>query len=192
MSPTCDSDVPPGIVFWITGLSSAGKSENAGRIARYLRQRGRPCIILDGDELRAAINAQKCFTREDRVRLGYQYCNLCKLISSQGVDVIVATIALYSEIHEWKEANLASCCTIFLDVPIEELRRRDPKKIYARYFANELSNVAGLDLPVDLPKKPDIHSCWQEGMDSDKVWETLEREIGVFIRNNTQGIKSDD
>lgn len=170
-----------GIVFWITGLSSAGKSENAGRLVKFLRQNGRPCVLLDGDELRAAINAQKCYTREDRVRLGLQYGNLCKLISSQGIDVVIATIALYSEIHQWKDNNLQDCCTVFLDVPIEELKNRDPKKIYARYFANELTNVAGLDLAVDYPSNPNIHIRWQPGLNSDEVWDLLESKIRDFI-----------
>lgn len=167
-------------VYWITGLSSAGKSENASRLAAYLRANGRPCILLDGDELRAAINAQKCYTRAERVNLGIQYGNLCKLISMQGVEVVIATIALYSEIHEWKRENLPNCCTIYLDVPITELKSRDPKRIYARYFANELRNVAGLDLAVEPPPNPDIHIIWKPGMDAKVVWEMIEKQLPQF------------
>jgi len=183
MSGINSHGLAPGIVYWITGLSGAGKSENARRLVNFLRRSGRPCVLLDGDELRAAINVQKCFTRADRVQLGLQYGNLCKLISSQGVDVVIATIALYSEIHNWKNKNLPNCCTVFLEVPIEELKSRDPKKIYARYYAKELSNVAGLDLTVEYPDKPEIHIRWQQGMDADVVWEMIENKIPEFMEN---------
>lgn len=173
-----------GIIFWLTGLSGAGKSENASRLASYLRKRGRSCVLLDGDDLRSVINAQQCFSRGDRVDLGIQYGKLCNLIARQGVDVVIATIALYSEIHEWKKRNFENCCTIYLDVPVEELRRRDPKKIYERYFARQLTNVAGLDLRVDIPENPSIHVPWQDGLDREKVWEILRPQIDAYIKNS--------
>lgn len=174
-----------GTVYWLTGLSGAGKSENAKRLADFLRRQGRPCVLLDGDELRRVIQST-CpgYTREERVNLGLQYANLCKLLASQAIDVVIATIALYSEIHQWKEENLTNCCTIFLDVPISELRRRDPKKIYERYFTKRLRNVAGLDLPVDLPPSPDIKICWRDGMDQETVWSCLEKKIHAYNTGN--------
>lgn len=167
-----------GRVFWITGLSGAGKSENAARLADYLRARGRACILLDGDGIREIVSADKeAFSREGRLGLSLQYAKLCKLIASQGVDVVIATISMYSEVHAWRRREIPDCCTIFLDVPIEELRKRDPKQIYARYFANEISNVAGLDLRVDFPEEPSIHIKWEPGMDREQVWSILERGI---------------
>lgn len=170
--------VKHGTIYWLTGLSGAGKSENAGRLAKFIRQSGRPCVLLDGDELRAVVKSDSsAYTRKERVDLGLKYASLCKLLASQDIDVVIATIALYSEIHEWKNFNLPNCCTIFLDVPIEELRKRDPKKIYERYFNKQLSNVAGLDVPVDFPPDPTIRIVWREGMDKERFWSCLEKNI---------------
>lgn len=174
-----------GNVFWLTGLSGAGKSTNANLLAGYLRSLGRPCVLLDGDDLRNAIDAAHCYTRDDRVRLGIQYGKLCALLAAQGVDVIIATIALYHEIHAWKEVNLPDCCTIFLDVPIDVLRGRDPKNIYKRYFNKELTNVAGLDLPVDSPGSPTMHIKWQPGFDIDTTWTLIREEVDIYLNNHS-------
>lgn len=181
-----------GVIFWLTGLSGAGKSANANFLASHLRSIGRPCALLDGDELRSAIDASSRYKREDRVRLGVQYGKLCSLLASQGIDVIIATIALYNEIHAWKEANLPNCCTIFLDVPIEELKRRDPKQIYKRFFNKELADVAGLDLPVDMPSSPTVHIKWSPGMDLDRTWELIRDEVKAYLdRRETLGESND-
>lgn len=174
-------DPLPGHIFWLTGLSGAGKSTNANFLAAHLRSLGHACVLLDGDDLRAVVDASSCYSRVERVRLGIQYARLCSLLAAQGIDVIIATIALYSEIHAWKEQHLPNCCTIFLDVPIAELRRRDPKRIYERFFNKQLTNVAGLDLEVDMPVAPTIHVRWRPGMDVDATWQAICGGVSAFL-----------
>ena len=68
---------------------------------------------------------------------------------------VVATTSLSTEVHAWNRANLQGYFEAYLRVPIEELRRRDPKGIYRRFDAGEIKNVAGLDLHIDEPEAPD-------------------------------------
>lgn len=146
-------------IIWITGLSGAGKTTLANELVRRLREQGEPVIMLDGDELRevfgaAAANAQN-HGREGRLALAMQYAHLCRIIAAQGVTVVIATISLFREVHEWNRANLPGYFEVYLKVPVEELRRRDPKGIYHRFDAGELTHVAGLDLPIDEPEAAD-------------------------------------
>lgn len=148
-----------GAVYWITGLSGAGKTTLAARLVEMLRGRGRPVIFLDGDELRevfgaAAANAQN-HGRDGRLALAMQYAHLCRVIAAQGLTVVISTISLFREVHAWNRAHLPGYFEIYLKVPVEELRRRDPKGIYRRYDAGEIDNVAGLDLDIDEPQAPD-------------------------------------
>lgn len=143
-------------VFWLTGLSDSGKSTMCSMLVDHLRAEGRNIIKLDGDEIRAVVGAVRAHTREERLSLALRYSKLCKLLSDQGFDVAIATISLFKEVHEWNRKNLPGYCEVYLDVPIEELRRRDTKGIYKRAFRNELSNVAGLDLEIDIPANPHI------------------------------------
>jgi adenylylsulfate kinase-like enzyme len=154
-------------VIWITGLSGAGKSTLADDIVARLRAEGKAVVQLDGDELRevfgaVAANAQN-HGREGRLALAMQYAHLCRVIASQGLTVVIATISLFREVHAWNRENLPGYFEVYLKVPVEELRRRDPKGIYRRFDAGDLSNVAGLDLPIDEPAAADwVHEFASE------------------------------
>lgn len=115
--------------------------------------------MLDGDELREVFGATaanaKNHGREGRLALALQYAHLCRVIASQGHIVVIATISLFKEVHAWNRANLCDYFEVYLKVPLEELRRRDPKGIYRRFDAGKLSDVAGLDLPIDEPEAAD-------------------------------------
>ena len=148
-----------GRVIWVTGLSGAGKSTLAVALSERLRSNGEAVVMLDGDQLRevfgsATVNELN-HGREGRLALSMQYAHLCQIIAKQGLTVVIATISLFREVHAWNRANLPGYFEVYLKVPIEELRRRDPKGIYRRFDTGELAHVAGLDLPVDEPEAAD-------------------------------------
>lgn len=145
--------------IWVTGLSGAGKTSLSREVAAKLRALGETVVMLDGDELREVFGASTANAqnhgREGRLALAMQYAHLCRVIAAQGLTVVIATISLFREVHEWNRANLPGYFEVYLKVPVEELRRRDPKGIYRRFDAGELNNVAGLDLPIDEPEAAD-------------------------------------
>ncbi|ANI00695.1 adenylyl-sulfate kinase [Pseudomonas koreensis] len=178
----CDAD---GQVIWITGLSGAGKSTLARELVARLRTEGRSVVMLDGDELRevfgaAAANSQN-HGRDGRLALAMQYAHLCRMIAAQGQTVVIATISLFREVHAWNRAHLPGYFEVYLKVPVEELRRRDPKGIYRRYDAGELHNVAGLDLPIDEPRAAD----WLVEFDPQRSRQTLAEDLinKIYRRN---------
>lgn len=164
-------------VFWITGLSGAGKSSLCRRLVEYLRLQGRTIVMLDGDELRVIMQATDAHNRVERLALAMRYAHLCNLISTQGVDVSIATISMFREVHDWNRQNLPGYVEIFLDVPMTELARRDPKGIYERAARGELENVAGVDLEVDRPQNPDVYVKWQSGMTVELAFEGIMKEF---------------
>lgn len=164
-------------VYWLTGLSDSGKSTMCRKLVDYLRARGKSVILLDGDEIRAVVGAVKAHTKEDRLALALRYSRLCKLLADQGFDVAIATISLFEEVHNWNRENLPGYCEIFLDVPLDELRRRDTKGIYERFDRNEIKNVAGIDLQVDFPKNPDVVLHFAASMDQNAMFDELIRQL---------------
>ena len=81
---------------------------------------------------------------------------LCKMLTEQGIDVIIAVIGMRDIYREWNRKNIEEYYEIYLDVPIEILIQRDSKKIYSRALQQEINNVYGIDLPYEEPKCPDI------------------------------------
>ena len=151
-------------LVWITGLSGSGKSTIAESLTALLKKKGMKVILLDGDEIRNILvpirEQEQSYTKNERIKLAIQYSKLGNLLVKQGFMVIIATISLFKEVHIWNRKNIKGYFEVYLKVPLEELQRRDPKKIYSRFNAGELKNVAGLDLDIDEPRSPDwVVSC---------------------------------
>lgn len=163
--------------YWITGLSASGKTTMSTLLVDYLKSFEYKVILLDGDELRRVL-ADKSYTREERVALGMRYSRLCQLIVSQDVDVVIAVIGLFKEIHEWNRDNIHGYTEVFIDVPMSELKRRDPKGLYAKYDNGQLKNIAGVDLNVDFPENPDISLKWIDGQSTELMFKELIEKLG--------------
>ncbi len=146
-----------GRVLWITGLSGSGKSTIAAAAAEQLRARGERPVVLDGDAVRAAIADSK--TGHDltsRLANAYRISRLAQLLAEQGQTVIVPTMSLFREIHEWNRAHLPNYFETWVDVDWAELCERDACGLYSRAARGEVKNVAGFDLEYDRPAQPDL------------------------------------
>jgi adenylylsulfate kinase len=126
-------------------------------VVRSLKDNGLQPIFLDGDDLRSVLGISGTdFSREERLRLAFIYADLCRYIASQGAVVVIATIALFKEIHNWNRTNLPNYLEVFIDIPLEVLEERDSKGLYESYRKGKIQHVAGLDFEVDFPTNPDV------------------------------------
>src|SRR5580698_4618229 len=145
----------PGRVFWITGLSAAGKTSIGRALSSRLRDSGCRVVFLDGDTLRAAVSSDLGYSAENRRSAAMRNGMLCRMLAEQGFDVVCSTISLFHDVQRWNRENIARYHEIFVRVPLEELKRRDTKGIYS--VANgHAANVVGLDIPAEIPEAPDL------------------------------------
>jgi adenylylsulfate kinase-like enzyme/phosphohistidine swiveling domain-containing protein len=151
-----EAEVSLGRVFWITGLSGAGKTTIGRELWRRLQAAGRSVIFLDGDALREVIAEDLGHSTSNRRRSAMRNARLCRLLSSQGQDVVCPTISLFHEVQRWNRENIPGYREIYLRVPMDELRRRDSKGMYAAAHRGDLRDVVGLDVPAELPQAPDL------------------------------------
>ena len=154
--PEAEYGAASGRVFWITGLSGSGKTSVGGELWRRLRASGRPVIFLDGDELRAAIAEDLGHSADNRRQSAMRNARLCRLLASQGADVVCATISMFHEVQRWNRENISGYREIYLRVPLDELRRRDSKGIYAAGQRGDAQDIVGVDVPAEFPEAPDL------------------------------------
>lgn len=172
-----------GRVIWITGLSAAGKTTVATALYHRLLADGMRTILLDGDSLRKIFvtdeDKNSHYTREERIMLSRKYALLCKNLSSQGCIVIIATVSMFKEIYLWNRLNLHNYFEVYLDVPLSELQRRDPKDIYKNFFSGKLKNVVGLDIELDHPNNSDLVVNFSPQLEAHQIVDIIIEKSGI-------------
>ncbi len=144
-----------GTTYWITGLSGAGKTTIGRLLYEYLRRKDEKLVLLDGDILRE-VYQDHSYSQDGRIELTYRNARLCKMLNEQGINVIICCVAMYDECRTWNRDNIKNYKEIFLNVPVDELIKRDQKKLYSRALNNEIENVMGINMDYEAPKTPDI------------------------------------
>ena len=149
-------DVECGCVYWITGLTGAGKTTVAAQLVTMLRAVGRPVLFLDGDVMRDIFPGGDRHSPQDRLRLSLGYARLCKEVSAQGIEVVCATVSMSHEVRRWNREHIPVYREIYLEVPKEELKQRDSKGFYRAFEEGRLRDMVGLDVAAELPESPDM------------------------------------
>ena len=147
--------VKTGEVYWFTGLSGAGKTTIGRAFFKRFRDTTPGAVFLDGDALRQSIGDGLGYDPNDRLLCAMRYARLCKLLADQGTSVVIATISMFHEVHQWNRSHIDRYHEVYLRVPIDVLRSRDTKGIYREAAAGKTKNVYGIDLPFEEPREPD-------------------------------------
>jgi bifunctional enzyme CysN/CysC len=149
-----------GMTVWFTGLSGSGKSTVAVELERRLVELGRPAYLLDGDNLRHGLNSNLGFSAEDRAENVRRVGEVAKLFADAGLIAVVSLVSPYRadrdrvrEAHH--EAGLRFV-EVFMDTPIDVCEQRDPKGLYAKARAGEITGFTGVDDPYEPPERADI------------------------------------
>jgi len=146
-----------GFVLWFTGLSASGKTTLAKSVEEELRRRGFSYAQrLDGDVVRQDLTRDLGFSKEDRDENIHRVTFVAELLSKNGVATTCSFISPYRKAR----ANARARCHNFIEVytycPLETLIERDPKGLYAKALAGEITGFTGIDDPYEEPENPDI------------------------------------
>jgi bifunctional enzyme CysN/CysC len=149
-----------GRTVWFTGLSASGKSSVAMLVERKLLDKGVPAFVLDGDNLRHGLNADLGFSMADRAENLRRLAHVAALIADSGQTVLVPAISPLEEHRQLARAVHAEAgldfVEVFCDTPLADCERRDPKGLYAKARAGEITHFTGIDSPYQRPKNPDL------------------------------------
>jgi bifunctional enzyme CysN/CysC len=150
----------PGATIWLTGLSGSGKSTIAHLAEQLLIERGRAAYTLDGDNIRHGLNADLGFSAQDRAENVRRVGEVARLMADAGLVVFAPLISPYRADREVvrRAHDVAGIPfhEIHVATPIEVCERRDPKGLYAKARAGEITLFTGVDDPYEAPEAPDL------------------------------------
>jgi bifunctional enzyme CysN/CysC len=147
------------VCLWFTGLSASGKSTIANLLEERLVASGRHTCILDGDNIRRGLNRDLGFSEADRAENIRRVTEVARLMVDAGLIVMVSFISPFRTGRKIARLRFepGEFFEIFVDAPLAECERRDPKGLYAKARRGELANFTGIDSAYEPPVAPEIH-----------------------------------
>lgn len=167
-----------GATIWFTGLSGSGKSTVAVALEKALFAQGRLSYRLDGDNVRLGINKNLGFSAEDRAENIRRIGEIAKLFVDSGVIVLSSFVSPYKAdrdvVRKLHEAGGMDFIEVYVDVPLAEAEKRDPKGLYKKARAGEIKNFTGISDPYEAPENPELV------LPSHEL--SLEQEVEVLLK----------
>jgi len=155
-----------GCTVWFTGLSASGKSTIAEALEQHLLKQGLACYRLDGDNVRFGLNKDLGFDEKSRNENIRRIGEVAKLFADSATITLTSFISPYKadrdqarKMHESTQNTEAPLpfIEVFVDIPVEEAEKRDPKGLYKKARAGIIKEFTGISAPYEAPENPEIH-----------------------------------
>lgn len=177
-------------VYWITGLSGAGKTSIGKLLYEKMKPQYPNIVFLDGDVLREVFGNDLGYTREERVKCSMRYARLCKMLQEQDLNVICCTISMFDDIRDWNRQNIGNYREIYVKVSMEVLQKRNQKGLYSTSMEmlqkrNQKGlykgggQVAGIHVDIEEPKNPDMVLDNEGNLDLSELVANIVKRFGI-------------
>ena len=173
------------MVVWITGLSGVGKTTVGERLWRLWRRTEPNTVMIDGDVVRRMFGMRSQgdpYDLQGRRENAERIVELCRWLDEQDINVVCCLLAVFDDILERNRGLYTRYLEARLTAPLEILRARDPKGLYAKAATGGLRNVVGIDLPYDLRSRPDMLIDTTAGRGAEEIAVDIHERVKVAGR----------
>jgi adenylyl-sulfate kinase len=167
-----------GFTLWFTGLPCSGKSAVGDRVAAILKERGRRVERLDGDVVRQDLTRDLGFSKKDRDENIRRVTFVAKLLSRNGVAVLVSFISPYREMRDRARKEATNFVEVYAKCPLDVCIERDVKGMYQKAIRGEIKEFTGISDPYEEPQSAEIV------LETDK--ETVDESVAKVLRRLTE------
>ncbi len=146
------------MIVWLVGLSGAGKTTIGTELWRQWKLLDPATLLIDGDEIRRIFGSSSdltAYTTEGRRQNANRIVELCMWVDQQSLNAVVNILCIFPEILEKNRTLFSSYFEVFIDAPIEHLKKRDHKGLYSAQ-EQKRGHVVGIDIPFPIPNSPDL------------------------------------
>lgn len=145
-----------GEVYWITGLSGAGKTTIGKLFYLKLKREYPNTVFLDGDIMRDVFGADIGYSEAERRKCAMRYSRLCDMLQKQDLNVVCCTISMFDAVREWNREHISNYKEIYIKVSMDTLYRRDQKGLYSGNTLEKEKEVTGIQIPFEEPQNPNL------------------------------------
>jgi adenylylsulfate kinase len=143
--------------IWITGRPGSGKSTLTRAVAARLAARGIDVAVLESDELRQVLTPRATYGAAERDDFYRALAHVGALLVEHGVPVIVDATANLRRYRDRARERLGRFVEVYVDTPLDECVRRDPKGLYRQAAAGGTATLPGVQAPYEAPEHPEVH-----------------------------------
>jgi len=147
------------MVIWIVGLSGSGKTTIGQEIFRLWKAREPATVLLDGDDVRRMLQHDKKaadYSVEGRRKNAMRIVEMCSWLDRQNINVICCILCIFNDIMNENRKRFSQYFQVYLETPMQTLKKRDPKGLYKKAACGEEKNVVGVDMPFTPPLHSDL------------------------------------
>lgn len=140
-------------------MSASGKTTLGKVVYEIWKKKETNTVFLDGDDVRKIFrheNQTQHYTIEERKRNSDRICELCEWLDGQNINVVCSVLSLFEEARDWNRKTYSRYFEVFIDVPMDVLKKREKKGLYEGAISGKIKNVVGVDIPFPTPKNPDF------------------------------------
>lgn len=168
------------MIVWITGISGSGKTTIAQGIIKKYKNFLPQLVNIDGDVVRELFGKNQSYDEKSRIIQIKRIQKICKFLELQKLIIIVSALYCNKDLMRWNRKNFNNYYEIYINASLDIVKKRDPKKLYKKYYDGKEKNIVGIDIKWNSPVNYDLKIDMREDTRLENIIEKITSKLDIF------------